>query len=390
MDFKNSSNSSHEQIILGLKRFSWSLISIFFVVLFFWLCLLSTKKYDGDVLFIDLFYSSFTNLDNFVGILEQFAPFLIGAIAVLICFQVGFVNLGVAGQMTAAGLVVFLLANYLNVNSKVEIVGFYKILWTTLIFLAGLTAAFLIALFTAGLKIYFGVNEILSTIMLNYVIMHIYRFFVTHPDLTNPIGKAQTLNNVNNLMGINLIIGGVLPISIFVAFFTVIVLLFVFSKTSYGFKIKIIGLNQKASKYAGINSSRQILYLVCFSGVLAGLAGIFYYFRSFDNTYLFLEESLPSNGFDTISIVWLAQGSFFALPLVTFFVAMLRYQQNQIVTSDLQPQTVEVILGFVLMFVAVVNRFLTMSQQEKVILKAKVIYFLNPILKIFKIKKELN
>lgn len=386
MEFQN--NSTHQQIILGLKRLTWSLLSVFFIIFFFWLCLLATKKYDGDVLFIDLFYSSFTNLDNFIGILKQFAPFLIGAVAVLICFQIGFVNLGVAGQMTVAGLVAFLLANYLNTKLKPEVVASYKILWTTLIFLTVLMVVFFIAMFTASLKLYFGINEILTTIMLNYVFMYIYRFVVTHPNFTNPIGKSQTMNNVDNLMGINFVVGNLIPISLFIAFFIITILLFVFTKTSYGFKIKIIGLNPKAAKYAGINNTRQILYLVSFSGILSGLAGIFYYFRSFDNTHLFLEESLPSNGFDTISIVWLSQGSFLALPFVTFFVAMMRYQQNLIVTSDLQPQTVEVILGFVLMFVALVNRFLTMSKHDKTILKTKLLYFANPILNFFKTKKE--
>lgn len=53
------------------------------------------------------------------------------------------------------------------------------------------------------------------------------------------------------------------------------------------------------------------------------------------------------------------------MPFVTFFVAMLRYQQTQIVTSDLPSSNVEIILGLILLTVAFVNRLLSMSNEEK-------------------------
>lgn len=161
----------------------------------------------------------------------------------------------------------------------------------------------IIAIFSGTLKIYFGISEILTTIMFNYVIMHVYRFYVSHPDFTNMIGRTLTANNINNLMGINLLVGNILPVSLFVAFLVVIIFVFIFKKTIYGFKMKILAINDKAVRYAGINRSRQLLLLIAFSGFLAGLAGIFYYYRNFDNNYLFKEEALPTNGFDTISIV---------------------------------------------------------------------------------------
>lgn len=122
MQLKDSRN---QKIILGLKRLTISLFSVYLVVLLFWLFLLSTDKYNGDVIFVDLFYQPFTNLETFIQILKKFAPFLIGAVAVMICFNVGFINLGVAGQMSASGLVIFALANHLNMHS---LVGNYKIL----------------------------------------------------------------------------------------------------------------------------------------------------------------------------------------------------------------------------------------------------------------------
>ncbi len=374
---KFASENRNQQIVATLKRLTASLLSIYLVVLLFWLFLLSTDKYNGDVIFVDLFYQPFTNLNTFVQILKQFAPFLIGSVAVLICFNVGFINLGVAGQMSASGLVIFALANHLNMAN---LVGDYKVLWIFLLLVVGILTAMTIAIFTGALKIYFGVSEILTTIMLNYVIMHVYRFYVSHPDFTNLIGRTLTMNNVNNLMGINLLIGNLLPVSLFVAFFVVIVFVFLFKKTLYGFKMKILAINHKAVRYAGINRSRELLGLIAFSGLLAGLAGIFYYYRNFDNNYLFKEEALPSNGFDTISIVWLSQGSFFVLPFVTFFVAMLRYQQTQIVTSDLPASNVEIILGFILLTVAFMNRLLSMSKAEKVVWKAKLQLYFAPLI----------
>lgn len=68
------------------------------------------------------------------------------------------------------------------------------------------------------------------------------------------------------------------------------------------------------------------------------------------------------------------------MPFVTFFVAMLRYQQTQIVTSDLPSSNVEIILGLILLTVAFVNRLLSMSNEEKATWKAKITLFFTPLL----------
>ena len=375
----------NQKILTGLKRLVISLFSIYLVVFIFWLLLLATKKYDGDVVFTELFYRPLSDLETFKNVLKQFAPFLIGALAVLICFKVGFINLGVGGQMSATALVIFALANHLNME---EMIGDSKAGWTVLLLLVGIMTAMAIAAFTAALKIYFGVSEILTTIMLNFVFFHVYRFYVSHPEITNSLGKDMTLNEINDLMGINVMVGTVLPLSLFFAFFIVMVMIFVLHRTIYGFKIKVLGVNQKAVNYAGINRNRYLLVLIILSGFLAGVAGVFYYYRDFDNTYLFKDQALPTNGFDTISIVWLAQGSIFIIPFVTFFVAMLRYQQTQIVTSDLPAANVEIILGFILLAVAISNRLLTMKSEEKAALKARIKLFFMPVINYFRKPQE--
>ena len=389
MDFAKTSQVN--RVTRSLKKLNVSLIATFTVIFVFWLLLFSTKKYDGDVLFTNLFYYAFT-AENIKGILQIFAPFLIGAVAVLICFRVGFINIGVSGQMAASGLTIFLLADSLQQAEFAK----NPALWTILLILVGMLVAGLVAFFCAALKIYFGISEILTTIILNYFIFYIFRYVVTHPDITNPTGRLQSIREVDHFMGFNVFVAFI-PVALFIAFFFFALCAFVFEKTTYGFQIKIIGKNKKASAYAGINYQRQTLFLVLMMGFLAGLAGVLYYYRNFDNNYLFITEALPFNGFDTISIVWLAQSSFLALPLVTFFVALLRHQQYTIPESALPNPSVELILGFVLFSVAFASRLVTMSESERIEWRNKIaarfpqlVYNWNNFKKRFKLKLQRN
>lgn len=118
-----------------------------------------------------------------------------------------------------------------------------------------------------------------------------------------------------------------------------------------GLQISLIGKNRIAAQYSGLNVNRQTMLVFFISGVLAGLAGIFYYYRDPVSTFLDKDEALPSNGYDTITIVALSQSSLLTLPVTSFFIALLRVQQEVIKISNIDPVIVEIMIGLIILAV---------------------------------------
>lgn len=349
----------------GVNQLSVSLFSVFLVFLLVWLLLLGFGKYDGDELFRVFFYNPFVNAKRMKQILLVFAPFLVGAIAVWICFQLGLINLGVGGQMAGAALAVYFVAYFLKKETTVASNG--SLAWLPLLILVAITTSVVIACFCGLLRVYFGVSEILSTIFTNYIIYFLFRYLVTIEEIINPITKLSTQADVGPMINFNLGFG-LFSVAFVIAIIILGVSWFVFSQTKFGLQIGLIGKSRIAAQYSGLNINRKTMIVFAISGVLAGIAGIFYYYRNPDDTFLYKSDALPSNGYDTITIVWLSQSSLVALPLTAFFIALLRVQQKVIKISAINPVIVEMMIGLIILSVAFFTKLFndpTFSQRLK-------------------------
>ncbi len=354
MNIKNANNSEFfHGLTKVINQISTLLFSFFLVFLLVWLFLLGVDKYDGDELFYVFFYAPFINPERIKQILLVFVPFLLGSIAVWICFQVGLINLGVGGQMSATALSVFFVAFFLK-KAKV-ITADSSLEWLPLFFLVGVFAAVFLAFFCGSLRIYFGINEFLSTIFTNYIVFYLFRYLIGLDTVVNPVTKLSTAQPVGSSIAFNVSFG------FFSVGFVLVLVLFLitfwlFSQTKFGFQTILIGKNKTVARYSGININQKMMAAFLFSGFLAGLAGLFYYYRDPGNTFLYKSEALPSNGYDTIMIVWLSQGSLTALPFASFFLALLRVQQKVIKLSVVDPFVVDMIIGLIILFVAFLTK----------------------------------
>ena len=334
----------------SLNQFSVSLFSIFFVFLFVWLLLLGFSKYDGDELFRVFFYNPFVNAKRMKEILLVFAPFLVGAIAVWICFQLGLINLGVGGQMAGAALAVYFVAYFLKKQGAMSETS-SSFGWIVLFFGVGIITAMLIAGFCGVLKVYFGVSEILSTIFTNYIIYFLFRYLITLEEIVNPVTKLSTNTELGKAINFNITFS-LISIAFIFAIFILVMVWFVFNQTRFGLQIGLIGKSKAAATYSGLNINRRMVVVFLISGVLAGIAGIFYYYRNPGDTFLYKADALPGNAYDTITIVWLSQSSLIALPITSFFVALLRVQEKVIKISSVNPMVVEMMIGLIILSVA--------------------------------------
>jgi general nucleoside transport system permease protein len=206
--------------------------------------------------------------------LVKATPIMLVAIGITIAFRGGVINIGGEGQMIAGAL--FSITVTLLIGENLG--------W--LVIPISLSAGFLAGGFYGGiagfLKAYFDVNEILSTIMLNQIAVQLMNFLLKGP-LLDP--EMVGFNNIPQTARISEV--AELPRLAFFEFFsrtrlhygliiTIIIAIIIYIllwHTTIGYRIRAVGLNQRASRYAGINVKWQMVLSMFLAGGMAGLAG---------------------------------------------------------------------------------------------------------------------
>lgn len=201
--------------------------------------------------------------------LVKATPLLLVALGICIAFRGGVLNIGGEGQ-----LVVGALASTLLGLSFPEAPGWLII---TLALLLGFLAGAIWGAIPGFLKAYFNVNEILSTIMMNAIAVQGMNYLLREP-MIDPVqlqaasripqtARLMQTFDLPRLVPTRLHLGTLLAVVAAVA-----VYIFLW-RTVIGYRIRAVGLNPQASRYAGINVKRNIVLALLLSGAFAGLAG---------------------------------------------------------------------------------------------------------------------
>lgn len=194
-------------------------------------------------------------------------PIIMTGIATAFAFKAGLWNIGVEGQLYIGAMAAALVGG-----------GYYffgdlpSFLHLPLALLMGMVFGALFALIPAMLKAYLSINEVVTTIMLNYVAI----------DFTTYLVKAwyqgdQSYDSTYNVMESALIPKLIskyrLTFAIFIAVLIVFIIWFVLRKTRFGYEIGAIGRQLEFSEAAGMRVKRKIIQVFLVSGAIAGIAG---------------------------------------------------------------------------------------------------------------------
>ncbi|MCL6415096.1 ABC transporter permease [Aestuariirhabdus sp. Z084] len=195
------------------------------------------------------------------------APILLCATGLAICYRANVWNIGAEGQLLMGALIGSWAAlNFLETTSS----------WALpLVLLTGAFAGMAWGAIPALLKNHFNTNEILTTIMLNYIALNLLLFGV-HGPLKDPAG-FNFPESALFTEGITLPVlmeGYRLHLGALFALLAVAVIWVVLSRTFIGFQIRVLGLDSSAAHYAGFREKKLVLLVLLFSGGMAGLAGV--------------------------------------------------------------------------------------------------------------------
>jgi len=216
-----------------------------------------------------LFEGAFGSANAFAETLVKATPLLLVAIGICISFRGDVINIGGEGQMIVGAL----LATWVGLS----LTGLYG--W--FVILLAMMAGFLGGAFWGGipgyLKAYFNVNEILSTVMMNAIAVQLMNFLLRGPmidpsqaELASKIPQTARLLEffrLPRLVPTRLHLGALIAVVLAIL---VYILLW---RTTLGYRIRAVGQNPHAARYAGINVQRFIVLALLLSGAFAGLAG---------------------------------------------------------------------------------------------------------------------
>jgi simple sugar transport system permease protein len=270
-------------------------------------------------------------------------PLILVGLACSVAFRMGLWNIGAEGQffLGAFGASAVVLIPLLPPDAS-------PLLYIPAMIIAGVMAGALWAFVPGFLKARFGVNEIISTLMMNYIAVAWNNYFIfavwseggfqMSPMFTRNAWLPRLTDYAEQFPFLS---GLTAHLGLIIALLATLLVWFVIYRSRWGYEIRLIGDNPEAAKYAGINISRNIILVMMFSGGLAGLAGV----SEISGVVHRLQGSIsPGYGFTGIIIAWLAKLNPFGVVLVSFLFGALILAGREIQPSGIPRMIQGVIL----------------------------------------------
>ena len=255
--------------------------------------LTAASGYDPERALVALWRGSLgTRYAVFSATLVRATPLILAGLAVTLAFTAGVMNIGAEGQLLAGATAAVATASAFHVSIR----------WLALplSLLAGGLAGAAWAFVPAWLRRRFGVLEVISTIMMNFVALYLVGYLVRGP-LQEPLRIYPQSPPIPESSRLPLLIPGArLHWGFVIASLCAVILWWTLRSTAAGFRVRVLGLNRDAAQSAGlINVGRTTMRAFLMSGLLAGLGGAI---EVTGVTYSLYENISPGYGYTAIAV----------------------------------------------------------------------------------------
>ncbi|MGD2163670.1 MAG: ABC transporter permease [Anaerolineales bacterium] len=233
------------------------------------------------VAYEEIFSYAFFNPFGLPITLNRFIFLLLCTCAFILPFKAGLWNIGMSGQFYIGSLAVYGVLLGLGFRSS-EPLNIAPGLVILLMIVAALISGGFIGAIAGFFKGRLNTNEIVVTMMLNFIAFWLVSFMIKEGGpFMNPGGRGESFEMPSSLRPP---IFGNVPFTIFLALGFAVLLYFLLARTKLGYKIRAYGLNPTAAEYAGIHKVRIPIIVFTLGGALAGLAG-YHYFAAVPGVY---------------------------------------------------------------------------------------------------------
>ena len=298
--------------------------------------------------FATILTGAFTHGAKSVGQIFYYSTTIIlTGLSVGFAFKTGLFNIGASGQFIVGGFG----AVYVGVMCK----NLGSIHWVVAL-LAGVLFGALWGLVPGLLKACFNVNEVIASIMMNYIGMYAVNWFVKSykPIFNNIRNESKPVLSTANIpkMGLDKLFpdssinGGFL-----LAVVAVILIYVILDKTTFGYELKAVGYNRDASRYAGINEKKSIILSMVIAGAISGLAGACLYLAG-TGKHIEIVDTIADEGFTGISVALLGLCHPIGILFAGIFIAYLTAGGFYLQLFEFSTEIIDIIVAIIIYFSA--------------------------------------
>ena len=337
-----------ERLLVALSAIALSLLVSAVIIL--------AAGYDPTTLVIYLVYGALSTPSQIAFMLRKTTMLILAGVAVAIAFRASVFNIGVQGQLVVGGFTAAMAI--LGLAPLLPTGGVSGVVLVSVGLFAGVLGGAIYAAVPGVMKAYADANEVITTIMLNFIATGALFVLVDGP-LKEPGVVAPKTVSFPEYAGFPAVVFDsstfsalALALALVVVFFTYVVM----TNTTFGYDLRTSGQQATAAAFSGVNPRRMIVSTMVFSGMVAGLCGAVYVVMVVG--YYQDPGTIPTFGFDGIAVSLLAANNpLGVVPSGLLFGGLAAGQQFVDVNTNIPSELIDGIVGLVVLFVATPELF---------------------------------
>ncbi len=302
--FKNVSGLQKYELFRILFSIAISLAIVLAIIL-----LISDMPFEALENFI---FGPFKSIRRMGNVLEASIPVMFTGLAVIVLFRSGLFNLSMEGG--------FFIASVAAVGSAL-VFNFPPVINVIVATIVAMIVGGISTVIPGILKEKADANELVTSLMFNYVLMFLGLYIITTYFYDPEMNATYSYKFAEGMQLPKLIANTNVHFGLVVAIISSIILWVILNKTSFGFKMTLIGSNREMAKYSGINISKVVILSQLLGGVFAGLGASMQLFGMYTR---FQYTGLTNYGWDGILVAIIAKRNPLYVPLAAIFFGYLR------------------------------------------------------------------
>lgn len=329
----------------GFSSFTAALLAIVLGLVFGFIVMLAADSANAVAGFSNIMAGGFRR----IGDVFYFAtPILMTGLAVGFAFKMGLFNIGASGQYTMGMFFALYVGFMVDLPSSIH--------WVVAI-IAGMIGGMLWGIIPGIFKALLNVNEVITSIMFNYIGMYLVDMWIQGNGTMYISSKTRTnyLPATVQIPSLG-IKGSNVNVSIILAVIIGVLLYIVLQKTTFGYELKATGFNKTAADYAGMNGKRNIILTMAIAGALAGLGGAFAILApsAIPGSSMTYEpiNIIASAGFNGIAVALLGNSHPLGIIFSSIFVSHIQRGGTLASLQGYKPEIIDVVIAVIIYFSA--------------------------------------
>jgi len=289
-------------------------------------------------------------------------PLILTGLSIAFAFRTGLFNIGAEGQFIIGSTAAVAAGYFVHLPMLLHI---------PFVILVAMTAAGLYGGIAGFFKAKFGVNEVISTIMLNWIALYLANFLIYTPGFQKPGGEVSySIQPTASITFMerwkqseagrewliqhpfwNDIFKTPMNWGIFIALAMAFLVLFILRKTTLGYRLRAVGFNKNAAEYGGINVKKHMVVSMTIAGALAGLGGAVQVMGVSHSISLL--AAMEGYGFDGIAVSLIGNSTPFGCVFAGLLFGALKYGGPKIQPAMGAPsEIINIVIGVIVFFIA--------------------------------------